>query len=390
MKEINVLFLTSWYPNKLFPQNGNFIRRHAMAISKFCNVFVIHVISVENQKEPFVFEKTITNNITEIITYYKKTNVKIPVLSHFIKFFKMYDSFKKSYKLLKKEVKHIDITHVNVIYPAGIFARYLLKKYKIPFIITEHWTKFLSISKTKFSFSEHNIIKQVSKKASFICPVSYDLKNAMVKFGIKKKYCVIPNVVDTKTFYPEKNKIKSNRIRILHISHLENKHKNISGILNVIKRLSEERSDFMITISGNRNLDIHKEYARKINIPTEFISFEGSKTLPEVADSMRQHDLFLLFSHYENLPCVISEAHVSGIPVISSDVGGVKEMIDNDNGMLVDADNEKDLYENLIILFNKIKSYNSNLISEKAINRYSNNNVGNQYYNLYKTVLKLQ
>ncbi len=47
-----------------------------------------------------------------------------------------------------------------------------------------------------------------------------------------------------------------------------------------------------------------------------------------------------LFSDMENAPCVISEAHCCGLPVISSSVAGVPEMIHDGNGLLVSAGDE--------------------------------------------------
>jgi len=40
---MKVLWLTSWYPNKVSPTNGDFVQRHAQATSLFCKVDIIHV-----------------------------------------------------------------------------------------------------------------------------------------------------------------------------------------------------------------------------------------------------------------------------------------------------------------------------------------------------------
>lgn len=386
MKRYNILFLTSWFPNKIKPQAGNFIKNHALCVSSFCNVFVIYVRARE-QKEEIIIEENSNDGILELIAYYKKYNSKFPLLSFVIKFKDKIHAYKKTYKYLIQKVKSIDLVHVNVMLPAGVFAKILLKKYKIPYIITEHWTKFLSISNDSFTFLEKKMIKNIGKKASAICPVSKNLKNEMIQFGLNNKYFVVPNVVNTNIFFPPKQEVFHQKIRFLHISHLEDKHKNVSGILNSFKKLSSFRSDFFLTISGNRNIEIHKAYAEKLNFPKKMICFEGSKSQEEVAESMRNHDVFIMFSNYENLPCVISEAHVTGIPVISSDVGGVSEMIDDGNGILVDAGNEAMLLEKIIQIMDNIKEYSKGKISEKAKERYSYESVGNKYYEIYKNVL---
>lgn len=387
MRKIHVLFLASWYPNKLKPQNGNFIQRHAEAVSEFCTVSVIHV-RARIQKEKYTFDRTRNKKVEEFVCYYKKHNFNIPIISYFIKIIQKYQAFKKTYFRVLQTVEKVDIVHVNVMLPAGLFALYLKKKYKLPFIITEHWTKFQHSSTSKFSLLESVFIKKIGVKSSAICPVSENLKQSLIEFGIKANYQVIPNAVDSKIFFPEKFKKNQRLVKLLHISHLDDNHKNISGILNVIKTMSSERDNFLLTICGNRNLDKHKEYASKIGIPEKIIRFEGEKSSEEVARSMRNHDIFVLFSNYENLPCVISEAHMCGIPVISSDVGGISEMINAENGLLTQVGNEDDFIEKLSEMIQNYQNYSKELISNKAQNKYSFKIVGKSYFNLYNTVLK--
>lgn len=385
--KINVLFLASWYPNELKPQNGNFIRRHAEAVSEFCNVSVIHV-RARVQKERISFDIKNHNNVQEYICYYKKHTNNIPLVSKIIKVKQKLNAYKKTYKKLSDSGFNPNITHVNVILPAGVFALFLKRKYIIPFIVTEHWTKFQQINSDIISKTEKKLILKISKKTSTICPVSENLKSALIRFGIKSEFEVIPNVVNTEIFFPPTQKEDIKQKKLLHISHLEDRHKNISGMLNVIKRLSSDRSDFTFTLSGNRNLEIHKKYAETIGIPKEIIRFEGEKTSEEVAEAMREHDIFVMFSNYENLPCVISEAQMCGMPVISSNVGGVSEMIDESNGIIVEKGNEQELFEKLNFLIDNIDKYSKLLISMKAQKSYSYTRVGKLYHNLYQKIIK--
>ena len=55
---------------------------------------------------------------------------------------------------------------------------------------------------------------------------------------------------------------------------------------------------------------------------------------------MRASDALLLFSRYENFPCVIPEAWASGIPVLSTDVGGIREHLTAERGALIASEDE--------------------------------------------------
>ena len=61
-KKLSVLFICGWYPSRVSPYNGDFIERHAKAVSKKHFVNIIHIISDKNQKT----YQNIKNNIITI------------------------------------------------------------------------------------------------------------------------------------------------------------------------------------------------------------------------------------------------------------------------------------------------------------------------------------
>ena len=98
---------------------------------------------------------------------------------------------------------------------------------------------------------------------------------------------------------------------------------------------------------------------------------------------MNTHDLFLLFSNYENLPCVVVEALSVGLPVLATDVGGTAEMITKNNGIIIDSKNETQLEEQLILFIDNISNYDRVEIGKTARKIYSYETVGLQFLNIY-------
>jgi glycosyltransferase involved in cell wall biosynthesis len=385
-KKYNILFLASWYPNKTSPQAGNFIQKHAKAVAAFSNVSVLHVVS-RIQKDDFIIERKSVDNLFEVIVYYKKITSKVPLLSNFRKFKTQLTAYKKGFEIILTEFKKIHLVHLNVIFPAGIFALNLKKKMNIPYIITEHWTAFLKSDPNKITDIQKHYINKISTKAHCICPVSEDLKSAMIEFGINENFKVIPNVVDTELFQYRKKTTDNKLFKILHVSNLKDEQKNISGLLRVIKQLSNTKDNFIITIAGNGDIDTFRKKAKELIIPDKVIRFDGEKTTSEVAALMNENDLFLLFSNYENLPCVISEALVSGLPVLSSNVGGIGEMINDKNGILIEKGNEEALLSQLNKLINNYSLFDTEEFSKKASEIYSYETIGKSYYSIYKSIL---
>lgn len=385
-KKLNILFLSSWYPNKVTPKNGNFIQKHAEAVSAHCNVFALHIIARE-QTEKFVVETQQFNNVLETIVYYKKVLSTTPILHQLKKLAIRRKAHKLGLREIIKTGKTIDFVHLNICFPAGLFALYLKKKYNIPYIISENWTVLLDSDPTNFTKVEQYFVNKINRNAAMLCPVSEDLKKALQKIAPNQVYSIIPNVVDTKIFKPNIPTNKIEKVKLLHLSNLKDEHKNITGIINVIKQLSVTRTDFQLTIAGDGEAEMYQRQMLKLKIPHGVILFEGKKTTEEVAELMSRHDAFLLFSNYENLPCVVVECLTMGLPVIGTNVGGVSEMINESNGLVIESKDEKALLEKLNVLIDNINNYDNTKIAENAKAIYSYEAVGQQFFDIYKRIL---
>lgn len=386
-KRLNILFLASWYPNKVFPKNGNFVQKHAQAVSQYCNVAVLHIIA-NKQNQKFEVETTDNNGVLEVIVYYKKINGSSPI-HKYQKLKRRHEAHVLGYHEVLKSIGKIDLTHLNVTYPAGLFALYLKQRHKIPYIITEHSTAYLPSSTHQFSKIETKWIKKIGLNASIICPVSQGLADSMEQFGVNNTYEIVPNVVNTTIFKPTASKQASDKIRILHISNLKDEQKNITGILNVIKKLSDLRKDFTLTILGEGNNEHYKQKAKNLKIHENVIRFESEKTTTEVAELINNNDLFLLFSNYETFSVVIAEAWACGLPIITSKCGGLTETITKENGIQVKVGDEAELLNQLNTMLNQITTYNPGVISTQFGNKFSYETVGKTFLTIYKRTLQI-
>ncbi len=67
---LNILFLASWYPSRTIPYSGNFVQRHAMAVSAYCNVSVLHACSDIDCKGKYEISIHDNEGVREVIVYY--------------------------------------------------------------------------------------------------------------------------------------------------------------------------------------------------------------------------------------------------------------------------------------------------------------------------------
>ena len=76
-KQLHILFLCGWYPSRVLPTNGDFIQRHAEAVSMKHKVTVLHIITDENLAIKKQVEFAKINNIETYIGYVKKNKKSI-------------------------------------------------------------------------------------------------------------------------------------------------------------------------------------------------------------------------------------------------------------------------------------------------------------------------
>lgn len=331
----HILFLCSWYPHPEDPGNGIFIRRHAQALALRHHVTVVFARSAENLNEPVRVRQTLAQ-VDEHLCFYPKVKTTLPLLSQVLKFRK----FRRIYRELLDELsqQHFDIIHVNTVFPAAIPARDALSKFaSAKLFITEHWSGYYPEDGAYRGSLLTYFTKRLVAEARAVMVISEKLKQAMNAHGLRNHYQLIHNCVDTGVFRPSSPEpANDGTLQILHVSSLTEREKNISGIIEIANLLRKAGRSFHLTLIG---ANPHEEATHKalVNVKSlsDKITFTGRLDATDIAAHMNRSDVFLLFSHFEGAPVVVSEALSCGLPVISTDVGQVKAMIPEGMGLVL-------------------------------------------------------
>ena len=373
---MDIVFLASWYPSRLNPELGNFVQRHAEAVAfSGARIKVVHVAYSNRILFPKM-KKEIVNQIEIFHLFLPKISLHADSLIQYW--------LKIILKNILKKGFNPELIHCHVAYPAGDIAIKLSEKLNLPLVSTEHWSRFDQAGLDEPNKEIEQKIRKVSAMSSAILPVSNYLAKLMQRTGIAGRYQVIYNCVNTQFFYPISRKHPS-KFTFLHISNFEPGIKNTEGIIEAFSKL--KASDAQLIIAGDGDLNRLRRFCESKNINTRNIRFQGKLKYLEVAKLNQESDCLVLFSNFENLPCVIAEAHCCGNPVLASNVGGIPEMIDSGNGKLIDPQATEDLTNEMEWMIQNYNSYDKPQIAKNARLRYGYQSIGNAFLGIYSSVL---
>ena len=120
----------------------------------------------------------------------------------------------------------------------------------------------------------------------------------------------------------------------------------------------------------------------------DHVKLMGPLSHPEVASELSEHDVFVLFSHFENLPCALLEAQASGLYILSTDVGGIKEIVESSNeGLLIPGGDEEGLSEAMKNVLIGNQTWDSEALTSRAQKKYSNEVIADAFIKVYQAAL---
>jgi len=340
--------------------------------------------------KPF-FTKVPLINDSEIKNYYLPSvysNLnKLPVFVRF--FWHLFDLFNfficdRVKNILKKEQPDIVITHnlkgLSYLLPIAI------KKLKIKHIHYIHDIQLIHPSGLMLFGKEQQNQKFLAKIYQAICRKLFVSPDIVVssskwlldyyidkKFFSNSKKIVLPNPAPLFTKTKADDCVKNNIFRFLYIGQIE-KHKGIIFLIKIFNELIKKtKQDVELTIAGDGScLDVVKKMAEKSRI-----NILGKINREKVFEYLSKADCLVAPSLcYENSPTVIYEAFSAGVPVIAPGIGGITELMEDNQDMLFDLGNEEDLINKMLLLLNKkeelekIKKKNLIYIQNFSLEKY--------------------
>ena len=360
---MKVVFLARWYPHKYDPMFGLFVQRHAEAAALHNDITVVYVHPDEHAKSLYDIERTTENGVDTIRIYYKKEGRVSSAWRYF-------QACRKGLKLAGKA----DLIHVHVLTRMGFIAHWKKNYDGTPYIITEHWSRYLPGN--DFSGLLRKMwTKRIVRRAAMVTTASQVLADAMQHHGLKNHhYELLPNVVDTQLFkpIPHHNEVP----KIVHVSCFEDQSKNISGLLEALKILKDKGIAYQAVLIGEgMDWEAMKQKAVALELNGQ-VRFTGLLQGQDLVDELATGNFFVLPSHYETGGIVLLEAMACGLPVVATKVGALPEIVNERNGLLVPPGNCQALADAMERCCHSYNNYNGEALRKQVMDRYSKEKVG--------------
>jgi len=391
-----VLFLNKWYPNAENPNSSIFVKKHSKAVSFFAKVISFHISPSTKIKSILKIDNFLDENIDTIIIYYKKSNF-------------VFDSFLYIICLIigifiiLRNYRKIDLIQVNITASLMLFIALFFKLFKnVKFITLEHSSFYLQIINKldKLDLIKKILLFFIKKMVLFsngiIC-VSESLKESMKKLGFNNKFYVIPNVVfEGFENIKIKQSFEDNIIKIISVFNLNDKTKNISGLLIGFKKFLDtykeefKDKDIILDIYGDGKDKMKlTNLASELNLLNKNVFFKGAVDNKVLKDLMSDYAFFVMFSRVETFSVVTLEAMLCGLPVIATRCGGPEEYLKPEYGILIDKEDIEQLVNAFYFMCKNYKNFAKEKISEFVKENYSYSKISNKFKELYQEILNI-
>ena len=247
--------------------------------------------------------------------------------------------------------------------------------YKKPLVITVH-----ASSHKAFSSKIERFVRCALKTGKTkIVAVFQENETALKEyFGLSPKNCsCVNNGIDLSRFSRKEHK----DFTLINVARQDD-NKNQAALLRCFHRFHQKypNSSLLLLGDGPNHVQL-KEQAKELGMADK-VTFTGN--VPNTQDYYAVSDVYVQSSHREAMPLSVLEAMAAGLPIVSTDVGGLRDVV-QENGILVPDHDEEALYKAMERVYTQDKTGMENMCrkSLELVQNYSSQKMARAYEMIY-------
>ena len=282
-------------------------------------------------------------------------------------------------KIIKKN--EISVAHVNSsCSKLGIFKDYLivnkLAKKKLPIIFQCHCNIRDQINN---NIIQKFFLKRICKKVNLVMTLNIDSLNYIKEMGIIN-YKIFPNFIDDDFLISAPKKINEKISKVVYVGHVSIE-KGVQEIFWTAERFKDIQ--FILLGSIHHGIDT-------VRIPNN-VQLLGNKKHEEIIHYLDLADVFIFPSYSEGFSLALLEAMSRGLPIIATDVGNNKELLENKGGkggIIISSRNKLALYNAMILIKDKEIRKKFSLFNYRNSKKYAKSIVLGNLITIYNTIIE--
>lgn len=241
---------------------------------------------------------------------------------------------------------YVHTSSYNSFYRKSLFIclAYLFNKKLVIHIHPAFFSQFLG----SLSGIKRQIAMLIFSKAKGIIVLTPELKKNISALFPDKQIFVLNNPVDIEGMANGSN-IQRQSSHILYLGWYV-KHKGVYDLVDAIGILRNKNIDVTADFYGTKEGDDLRKYVQERNL-SDFVHINGWIGLNEKLNALYSCTMLVLPSHTEGVPNVILEAMATKTPIISTHVGGLKDVLrDRENAIIAESKNAEDLSDKICVI----------------------------------------
>jgi glycosyltransferase involved in cell wall biosynthesis len=338
---LNVLFVSSLFPNSQQPAHGIFNLRQMQHLATLCKVRVVAPIPWFFIRGRLTPEGRVqASDVRGGLAIQHPRAFYLPVVGRTLNPWLYARSTRACVEQVRRDFR-FDVIYANWAYPDACAVARTARWLGVPFVASisgSDANRYLD-----FRIRRRQILEMLSQ-AQAVTVRSLALSRLLVAHGVPEtKVHVLYNGVDRRSF----GRLPASEARrrlglaadervVLYLGRLS-REKGVSDLLEALRLLrDEQRLTVRLVVSGD-GVERERLSARAAALGIEStILWLGWKQPDDIGNVVAACDLVCLPSHMEGVPNAALEAFACGKPVVATRVGGIPEVLTNDCGVLAD------------------------------------------------------
>ena len=370
---MHILVLPSWYPTKEDPINGSFFAEQAEALARHGHR--VSVIALYGDADRgYRVEESRRGAVTEYAIHYRILRFHLSILPVARA---LTELFSTAFRDSRPDIVHVHSFRVIR------YARLIKRLYRIPFVVTEHVSWF---ERGMLSERDLRAISSDYAAASAVIAVSRGLKEQIQPL-CPQTVQVVPNLVWERFFQNPLERRAGEGFHFLSIGTL-NRNKGMDAVIAAFAEVLRSHPESTLTICGDGEERAALErQAAELSVADK-VRFTGRVSREQCAEYYAECGAFVLASRVETFGLVLAEAMACGRPVVMTKSGAWRELVSEETGLAVDADDIPALAEAMSAMIRNADRYDPAAIRACCRDRFSPETVCRSLTKIYEEVLR--